>query len=395
MDTLELQKTPDRDGIMVHSAVTREAAPTGRRYRLPGDAVFKGTADLPEDQRNTLRWLHHHLDQTDTPITEVAPLLKKEKGEPYSTDSLYQALTGRRNADSTKICIAIERYREYVEREQKTIKTGFIETSLYPRILAAYQRALRRHRIVFIFGESQIGKTANLEEIARRNNHGQTVMIRLATGGSLASTIAQFAEAIGISPRYKMTELRARIIDSFDPSMMLIVDECHQCLLETCSERSVHSLEFCREIIDRKKCGALFSGTNVFHDAIRAGRSAPVLRQLWRRQLSPVFLPNHSSDIDLTTFAKAYGLPCAAPRKMLTVTYTDPNSGEETQIQKVPYALQTEIDRADGLGRWIAILQEAADLASDQERPVTWGRVLLAHHSFETSQHEKNPRTLK
>lgn len=374
-----IELTKDRDNKLVLANSTIEQAPNSRRYRLPGDAVFKGTAKLPDEQKGMLRWLHHHLDQIDRPIKEIAPFIKKEDGKPYSDDSLYQALTGRRDADSAKICAAIAKYREYVEREEATIKTGFIATSLYGRVLDAYQRALRRHRVVFIFGNSQIGKTTNLEEIARTHNHGQTILVRMPTGGSLALLLVEFALVLGISPHHRIKDLRRRIIESFDPTMMLIVDECHQCLRDTCSERAVHSLEFIREIIDRRKCGALLCGTNEFHKAITGGRSKGILAQLWRRMLSPVYLPDHPSDRDLATFAKAYGLGPAPQRK---ITATIPNSGDERTIAAVPYELQTEIAHADGLGRWIAILQEAADMAADQKRQITWGHVLIAHDSF-------------
>jgi DNA transposition AAA+ family ATPase len=359
----------------------------GRRYRIPGDVVNQGTANLPEAQRHELRWLNHHLYTNDIPIGEVAVKLKKENGEPYSVDSIYQALTGRRGADSAKICAAIERYREYVEREQKTIKTGFIETSLSARIWDACARALRRHRIVFIFGDFQIGKTEALKEYARRHNHGQTVYVRMPTAGSLALFMVNLCDALSIPRNLSIQVLRPRIISAFDPSMLLIVDECHQATRNLSRVNSVHSIEFAREIIDVSGCGGVLCGSNEFHHDIKKGRTAHILRQTWLRQLSPVFLPNVPSDTDLTTFAKAFGLGSAAPRKTIKVTTTDPNSGDAIEIQKNPYDLQTEVARVDGLGRWIAMLQEAADMAVDQGRPLNWGHVLLAHDSFTRMEH--------
>lgn len=392
METTALIQTPNRDKELVLANSTTEQAPNSRRYRLAGDAVFSGTKNLPEDQRDQLRWLHHHLHQNDIPVRDIAHKLKKENRDPYSADSIYQAMTGRRDADSKKICDAIARYRDYIEREQATVKTGFIETSLTQRVFAACDRALRRHRIVFIFGESQIGKSVALAEYARRNNHGQTVYVRMPTSGPMTSFVTRLAEALGISPALKVAQLRSRIIKSFDPSMLLIVDECHQALRELSPDRAVNSVEFAREIIDLSGCAGVFCGTNEFHDAVRTGRNAGILKQLWLRRLSPVYLPNIPNDADLTIFAKAYGLSSAAPRKEVAVTTTDPNSGDPVRLSQNPYDLQTEIARADGLGRWVAILQEAADNAADQDRPITWGHVLLAHAGFQHMEHEEDQR---
>lgn len=87
----------------------------------------------------------------------------------------------------------------------------------------------------------------------------------------------------------------------------------------------------------------------------------------------------------MALFAAAYDLGPAPTEEIgARVTYVD-DAGRERKkvVTSAPATLQAQvIDRA-GLGRWCMILQEARDIAEEQRRPITWGSVIAAWHSFE------------
>jgi len=363
-----------------HPGITEMHA---RKYRIAGDLVNRSTADLPDDQRSALRWLHLHARENDFSLEDLALRLKKADRSSYSKDSVYQALTGRREAGLGQLCASITAYRDYFERESKAVKSGFIETTLTQAIHRICRRALIRHRIAFIFGESQVGKTTALEEYARANNHGETVFARMPTGGSMSNFLEELAIALGISAQQKEKELRRRIISAFDARMLLIIDECHQCFRSQYSNRSILSLEFAREIHDKRKCGLVLCGTNIFRDEIKRGRNAGILRQLWLRMLAPLQLPDMPTAGQLAVFAAAYHLP-PAPQRNLKVRTQELIGDDMQDVERTtnPFELQMQTVKSDGLGRWIAILQEASDLAAEKNQRITWGHVIAAHAVF-------------
>src|SRR5581483_7560197 len=156
-----------------------------QKYRLPGDQVYKATQHMPDAQRSAIRWLHHHGVDNNLDLEELGAMIKQPGGKPYSRDSVYQLLTGRREAGIEKMVQAIERLKKLIESRRVVNKLGFIETSLTRKIFSVCEAALTYQKIVQIFGDSQIGKTEALEEYARQNNHGQTIYVRVPEGGGL------------------------------------------------------------------------------------------------------------------------------------------------------------------------------------------------------------------
>jgi len=162
--------------------------------------------------------------------------------------------------------------------------------------------------------------------------------------------------------------------------MLLIVDECHQCCWASRGRRSLLALDFVREIHDVRKCGVVLCGTNVFRDEIRLGKDSPMLRQLWLRNILPLQLPDVPTERQLATFAQAYGLSPAPDRSLTPKVLGD--DGADINVTGNPADIQKGVIRDDGLGRWLAILQESADLAASQKRRITWGHVILTHAMF-------------
>lgn len=355
-----------------------------QRFRIAQDVIATATADLPDREREALRWIAQFARAKNLDREEVASRLKQPNGKPYSGDSLYHALTGGREAGQLANMVeAIERFRRVEEERAGQVNTGFIETVISKRIFAACRKAFLRRKILFLFGESQTGKTTGLREYARTHNHGETIYVRMPTGGALDSFVRELALILGIPTGNRVEDLRRRIIECFDDRMLLVVDEVHECLSEHYSaKRGLRTLNFIREIHDRRGCGVVLSATPVFRQAMLMGPHARNLRQLWLRGMAPLQLPARPGEADLHAFAAAYGLG-PAPAEETTVKLLDDAGNQLGTVKQSPAKLQASVIADYGLGRWNMILAEASDLAAEKRKPLTWGTVIRAWHDFE------------
>ena len=367
-------------GEMYNGGTPRGAA--ARRFTISGDVIARAVAELPDAEREAIKWLAGYCTAKNISHREVATSLKKKDGEPYHPDSLYQAFTGRREPGQLAPLVeAIEAFRKQVEENSVRLETEFIEHTWTRKIEAYCDKARHRRKIGLIYGESQIGKTTTLIVYKERHNHGETIYVRMPTRASLGAVMVELALVLNISTQLKGVQLRRAILNCFDERMLLIVDEAH--------EGSVSALNFCREIHDRRKCGVIFSGTNVLRQTLSSGADAKNFRQLLLRGLPPLLLPAQLAPRDLAEFARAYDLgPASEDEVGARLNYVDDAGKERTSTVTIaPAKLQDQVVTRDGLGRWCAILQEARELAKEKRRPITWGGVIAAWHSFERLSH--------
>lgn len=351
------------------------------KFRIPGDQVLKGTAAYSERPRETIRWAAGYCRDRNLSPSDFGQLLPNKYGDAYSGDSVWKLFTGRRDeAELGPIVDAIEKLRRSVEETMGRMDTGFIETRLTKAIWRLLHRVRKWHRLTCIFGESQIGKTVGITEYTRNNNHGLTILVRMPTRGAIGNFMEELARVLGIPTQQKHGELRRRLIESFDESMLLIVDEAHQCMMSSYSSRSLATLEFIREIHDRRKCGVCLVGTNTLREGLTLGPDSKMLRQLWLRAYAPMQLPDRPSDENLAEFSRAFGLD-PAESKTITARYQT-EDGEQATVSGNPAELQRDIVKKWGLGRWLSILQEASEDAKESGSKLTWGRVIRTHAQF-------------
>jgi len=361
------------------SAAEIVPAPNPRnRFTVAADTVATATRTLADFECQQLRWLAKYGQAINASVSELAARLRKPDGAAYSGDSVYQALTGKRSAEGANLepmAKAIAQLRREVQEVEAHSATTFIETPLSRRLFAIFRGALQKHRLGFVLGESQIGKTTAGNEFARLNNHGTTHLFRVPTGGSITVTVSEMARRLGIPDRICYPDLRRRILDSFDEHNLLIVDEAHQCLYNTKSNSSLMVLEFVREIYDRRKCGVVLMGTGELKDALRHNA---ILQQLWRRR-SPglvLQLPAEVPVADLNAFADAFRLE-PAPDREIRISYEV--DGKQKTFAHNPALLQKQLVHAHGLGPWIRLLEDARDLAKETCTRMSWGRVIAAY----------------
>ncbi|HEX7861836.1 MAG TPA: ATP-binding protein [Verrucomicrobiae bacterium] len=325
-----------------------------RKLNIPGDLVNRVTQNLPDEQRSALRWLHAYAQEENLSATEVGNLLKRDGGKRYDGNTVYKVLTGRHEAKLETFVAAVLDFKDHVENKSKVTRAPFVRTQLAKQIEEICDLALVLNQIAFIFNDSQIGKTAALENYAKEHNHGQTIYVRMPDGGSLTDFCFELAKQLRVSPQ--ADNLRQRLVAAFDDRMLLIVDEAHQVFppLSGPTPR-LRTLEFIRRIFDQSKCGLVIVGTKIFEREMNAGRSKEFLKQLGRRKVITAPLDERPTAEDLVCFARAYKLPAATGRAM---------------------NLQSRIVRDEGLGQWVSFLKAASLYAAKQEEKLTWQHVL-------------------
>ncbi len=369
------------------------------KFQIPGDRINLATSDLPDNQRSAIRWAAGYCRAKNLHHAEFAALIKKPDGTPYSKDSVYHMFTGGRDESSLVSMVeAIERLRKIEDARAEQTRAPFVETRLAKRIFLLCRRSFLRQKMVFIFGDSQVGKTTALEEYARRHNHGETIYVRMSTGGTLCDFLRELAEVLEIPGSNSSQDLKRRILQSFDSRMLLIVDECEECLRESkYGVRGLDTLNFIREIHDKRKCGVVLAGANIFRKRLYHGTHSLSMVRLVRRGMPPLQLPNVPGQADLATFAEHFGLP-PAPAEVIGVRVTEvDDDGNEKRIavEKSPLALQNDTVKTHGLGRWLMILTEASDTARERRKTISWGFVLHAWHTFTTGENFNPDSDLK
>ena len=329
------------------------AAMADARIKIPGDTVNHATQDLPDNQRSAIRRLHAHYMENDLTIDETAKLIG------YTGAVISQLFRGKYDGALDNVVKEIESFFDLQDRRNQGRALAFIETHLTRRIWNVCSAALEFQKIAFIFGDTQVGKTEALKAYATAHNHGSTIYVSMPTGGALGPFLNKMAEVLRIPQNLNSSKLRERIIRSFDDRMLLIVDEAHRCVSETSQSRHpVQTIEFIREMFDETQCGVVICATNVFRDAMEAGAVSKILRQIKRRRLCALQLPNTPTQSDLTTFAAAYGLPAS--------------TGAARELEK-------RMIEDEALGMWLLLLRMASKIASQRKRAMTWNDVISAH----------------
>lgn len=351
-----------------------------QHFRIPAQQIAEAVKGLPDEQAQAIRWLAQYCRLNNLGKTQIGSLLKQPNGRYYGYDSIYQLLSGgrtRRGENIQPICEAIETLRELETKREHLVTSGFIHTRLSSEIWQRCDKARLRQRIAYIFGDSQIGKTEALKEYQRLNNHGQTIYVECPDGGSKLALLKDIAAAIGgLSKKVSQDVLAENIITSVDHTMLVIIDEAHRMLK---SKSGLRALDFIRRLWNQTKCGIVLAMTNEGKNEFLTGPYAEELKQLWRRRVQPLQLPNTPPEDDLDLFADAYHLPPADDKEVVIKVKVATAAGRTQTHRQSPLALQHQVVTEEGLGVWIMILQDASDIAADLGKPITWGAVIKAH----------------
>jgi DNA transposition AAA+ family ATPase len=334
-----------------------------RCQRLPGDAVMANTESLPENQRKAIRWLHAYGDEQN--------LTNKALGERigYSESTIGRIFSDNYEGNLDKVCEAIATLRGEVDAVRNNGKKDlpFIETTLSKHIFDIADLALKYRRIAYAFGETQIGKSRSIKELAAQHK-GEYGLWEMPVGGALTNFMTNGAKALRITARGDRSILRRRLIENRCP--LIIIDQMHRCfadaqgnMLDEVSATQMATLDFIIEMFDHAEPGFFLIGSNVFRDGISQAVHKNFFRQLRGRSLNPegFQLPDLPSEDDLNAFARHYRL--------------QPATGAALKVQ-------TDIIQKYGLAVWLTRLQFGHARAVKSNRAMVWDDVVRAHDTF-------------
>ena len=327
-----------------------------------GNQVKRAVAMLPREQAGALVWLFEHGRDHQFDLDGLAAHLRRARpGGVFNQQMLYAIYRGRFNGSLPDVVAAIVAYRSLVLARESIGRPGFITTKLTKRIRQVCDHARSYQRVALLFGDGQIGKSKNLEEYARTTEN--TRYLRLPTEAPLRLTVELLGRACYLNThRPSTTGLRAEIVAHFDAGMLLIIDELQQITLTRTMCDRLSTVEFLREIFDTSGCGLVLCGTNEAMREVESGPNARWLRQLRRRALPKIMLPNVVSDAGIFAYAEHFGL------------------GDEVPATALVHARQLAAD--DGVGLLITYLQGAARMAAAERVVVTWKHFLRTIRAF-------------
>jgi DNA transposition AAA+ family ATPase len=353
LQTTEAAELASHADVDLNLGETRAAG-----INIGGHTVTQATANLPEDHRDLVRWVHDHARNMRWTWKELETETGIDKTVLFKVfNDRYRDGSGRR-VGLDGICAKIAKLKRREMARGQAENQDFIETSVWNQIDWLCGRAMKHHRMGFIFGDSQIGKTTSLKERTRRNNGGRTTYAEMPPASGCQYMLKCIARPLKVPVHSSFDHMLDDIIGALDPSKQLIMDE-FQRVFTTYQKTSVmRCLDTIRYIHDQTGCSIIVSATNVFRDQMRSGEFMKYLEQLQRRGKSyELQLPTTTPRADLDLFAKKYGLP--------------PADGEAETVM-------THIAKQDGLGVFIMRLVDAKELANNKGVKPTWDHFLRA-----------------
>jgi len=338
-----------------NTAVARKDIPetqVRQSWSIAGDQVMQITKDLPENQRDLIRWLYFRSLEEGVSLKDAAEAIK------YSTTVLWRVMKGEYGADIGPVCDAIEAYKRICDQRAGLARQSFVETDTAKRIWKICDAAITYQSIAMIFGDSQTGKTWALQEYARLHNHGATKYVRLPASATVQVVVRALADACGLSHKHGYESMRDRIHRAIDGNTLVIIDELHQAFNTYTVTARVAVLEVIREIHDRTGCGMVLCGTNVAREEIERGQHKLILEQLRRRGIFRLQLPQVAPWADRVVIAASYGLP-------------EPTGSARDTVD--------EIVNSSGLRAYVSYLQAATKMAAKRKQPLSWRHVQDAY----------------
>ena len=325
-------------------------------------AVSRG--QLSEEDGEEVFWLYSYAQEYHLKEADLAA-----KMGAYDKNTLYQVFRGSygvgkdgRASSWHGVVKAIKAFKVVELEEMKKKNIGVIDTEVKETVFSCCDAALSDGWPVFIYGNSQIGKTTALVEYKRLHNHGRTWYIRLDSGWTRTRFVRELAQMLGNGVKAtKCWALEDAIFGSLTRYNLLIIDEFHLAL-ETSSEASAKAImEFIREVYDRTGCGIVMCATKVGLEAIERSENRMTFEQFTKRGVVKAVLPDLPPTRDLNKIAKTFGLP--------------PPAGEVLKSVK-------ELVKSRGLGVYIKFLQKTYAFTRQKKIPLTWEAFRGTAHTY-------------
>lgn len=347
------------------SEISESSRPMG--INIGGHTVTQATEHLPEKQKTLVRWLHHYAR------THRMEWKDLEAAVGVSTTTIfriwkdqYRNTTTKERVDISNICDKIAKLKAGEERGGKEKNPEFVLTTVAELINWLCERALRNHRMAFLFGDGQVGKTMGLTQFAAEHNGGQTAYWDFPPGG-VQYMLKRFAKSLLVPTNQPFDGLIEDIIAALDPSKLVIIDDVHRVFESYQKTSIVRCLSTLQYIYDRSGCGMVISATCAFRDQVKFGEFKNALKQLNRRGRSyELMLPAVPPREDLDRIANWFGLnpaPAKSPAE----------------------SIMNHIAAEDGIGVFRLRLLDAQDYAKGKKHSLCWDDFVQAYAITEKS----------
>jgi DNA transposition AAA+ family ATPase len=337
-----------------------------REINMSGDVVHFRTEEYPEKHRELVRWIFAHakdLHWSWNDLEHHTGLNKSTYWRIWTGTYRYQQFIKKGGAKVANpnagklipldsVCTKLAHFKSLAEDRASASKQPFVETSVFSRLNDFCRDVLVTQSIGMIYGESQIGKTWALREIARRNRTHTSYVLMPASAG-----VQGMIRAIGQSTYISATlsasvdTIRTRIFDYFDSTKQLIIDEVHECFESHSSTSLKRCLSVLRQLQEHTGCGLVLCGTNVWRNELEFGSFAKSLLQLRKRGIWELQLEAVPEKDDLDLIAAHYRL--------------GPPTGDAATLVK-------SIAEEMGLGKYTRFLARAGQLAAKKGERLAW-----------------------
>lgn len=350
---------------------------------LPGDVAEAGIQKNRPEHHEELRWWYRFANERKLSQAEAARILGVDGGT-YS-----KVFRGEyRNPQQLVLsppAIMLSRIRVNRDQEKARIEkqsAGRIKTPTSDEVWGVCMKAWRDGNIAFIFGESHIGKTEAAVWFRDEHNHGATLYVDLQGVMGVQDIYRAFARALRISPDTAIAKLIPRIYAAIDKTNLVIVDEFHHITYAYQKGSAVKMVNALKALKDRTGCAMVIISTNVGRDEFVEGKGheAQLLKQLWRRGVIRLQLPDALRVGDVRAFATAYKLDFP----------DEPESGADTwkalRSNHPGFAaidLCERIAFENGVKHLISVFQDGNVLAKKRGRELNWKDVIDAQAKYD------------
>jgi len=295
-------------------------------------------------------WFYSYAKDSHMGLSDAGAILQT------SPTAAWNIIMGR----ATEFSAAITRIKEVKSTVSGVMKCPeFHRISTWDKISEVCDYAAAARKPVFIYGNSQIGKTESLDHWKDLHATGRVNIFTMPPGPTLGDVVYTLAKMLNIPPRGHSSEIKSRVYDAIDGRTVMMFDEVHRAFKGTSPRNSIRIMEYIRSIFDNCKCGMVMSGTNIFREQLETGPMAPVLDQFRRRGIVFLSLPEVTPHADLDIIAADYGLP---PLR------SDPTSD----------AIASRMVRDSGIGQYIIYLRSARNIAAKLRQPIAWSHFVAA-----------------
>lgn len=337
--------------------ITRPAAYTSH-LNIGGDTVKKAlTRMLDQEQCNQeehdlVWWYFNYAKENGFDLKKTA----EEIGYADPTTP-YRVFQGKYEAHLSNFCNKVRTYKKLADERGSARKAFFVDTTCSKKVFQICHAARISQTIAWIFGDSQIGKTAALKEYTRQNNHGHTIYVRLPASAGVQLLLKSIARACHVNADTSLDNIRKRLMQAIDHNMLLIIDELHQVFTSYHASSQIKVMELLREIYDETQCGMVLCGTHVLKREVEEGKLTLVLEQMRRRGTLRLELPNRPGLKDIKTIANHFGLGEPTDREIKVIR---------------------EMVSTSGLGMYVKFLQAGSRLAEKRKETMIWDHFIDA-----------------